>query len=117
MKKVFAEPFVAPVTHAGPASSTAPGQNRTFMSWFLIFSIHLYRALLSPFLGGNCKFHPSCSHYAEQAIAIHGPRRGTWLALKRLLRCRPFVRGGFDPVPDRHEFDFHAPLHGQESSR
>ena len=117
MKKVFTEPFLAPLPHAGPASPAAPGQKRTIMSWPLIFAIHFYRAVLSPFLGGNCKFFPSCSHYAEQAIAVHGSRRGTWLALKRLLRCRPFVRGGFDPVPDRHEFDFHAPLHGQESSR
>jgi putative membrane protein insertion efficiency factor len=115
MKKAFAPPFVAPGSI--PASSTAPRQNRTILSWFLIAAIHLYRALLSPFLGGNCKFYPSCSHYAEQAIAIHGPRRGTWLALKRLLRCRPFVHGGFDPVPGREEFEFHSPLHEQEPSR
>jgi uncharacterized protein len=117
MKNNFAPPFVPPVSNAGPASSAAPEQKRAIMSWFLIFSIHLYRALLSPFLGGNCKFYPSCSHYAEQAIAIHGARRGTWLALKRLLRCRPFTKGGVEPVPAREEFDFQAPLHGQESSR
>lgn len=115
MKRDFAKSFVAP--RFSPAHSKAAGQNGAFMSWFLIFAIHLYRALLSPFLGGNCKFHPSCSHYAEQAVAIHGPRRGTWLALKRLIRCRPFTHGGVDLVPDRDGFDFHAPLHGQESSR
>jgi putative membrane protein insertion efficiency factor len=56
--------------------------------------------LLSPFFGGACKFHPSCSNYAYEAIARHGARRGVLLALKRLLRCRPFTKGGFDPVPD-----------------
>lgn len=88
-------------------------------TWLLIFAIHAYRLTLAPFLGGNCKFYPSCSHYAEQAIKIHGPKRGTWLALKRLLRCRPFTKGGHDPVPDREAFEeFHPhPLHGQESSR
>jgi putative membrane protein insertion efficiency factor len=47
-----------------------------------------------------CKFYPSCSHYAYEAIELHGYRRGTWLAVRRLLRCRPFVLGGLDPVPD-----------------
>ena len=124
MKKAFAPGFSAASLPPQPnrggtagGSQDPPLQNRSFGAWFLIFLIHLYRAVLSPLLGGNCKFYPSCSHYAEQAIAIHGARRGAWLALKRLLRCRPFVRGGFDPVPDRDEFDFHAPLHGQESAR
>jgi putative membrane protein insertion efficiency factor len=58
---------------------------------------------LSPFLGGACKFEPSCSNYAYEAIARHGAGRGTVLALKRLLRCRPFTVGGFDPVPDSVE--------------
>jgi uncharacterized protein len=94
-----------------------PLQHRAFGAWLLILGVHFYRAVHSPFLGGNCKFYPSCSHYAEQAIAIHGPRRGTWLALQRLLRCRPFTRGGFDPFPDRDESESRAALHGQESSR
>jgi uncharacterized protein len=63
--------------------------------------------LLSPFFGGACKFHPSCSNYAYEAIARHGARRGVVLAVKRLLRCRPFTMGGFDPVPepDQHASD------------
>jgi uncharacterized protein len=56
----------------------------------------------SPFFGGACKFQPSCSHYAYEAILLHGVRRGTLLAMKRLLRCRPFTVGGFDPVPEPH---------------
>jgi len=54
----------------------------------------------SSLLPSACKFHPSCSRYAYQAIALHGARRGAWLALKRLLRCRPFSPGGYDPVPE-----------------
>jgi putative membrane protein insertion efficiency factor len=68
--------------------------------WLLLGFVHLYRVFLSPFLGGACKFYPSCSQYAQEAIALHGAKRGSWLALKRLGRCRPFTKGGFDPVPD-----------------
>jgi putative membrane protein insertion efficiency factor len=70
-------------------------------SWLLLLCLRLYQVFLSPLLGGACKFHPSCSNYAYEAVARHGARRGFLLALKRLLRCRPFTRGGFDPVPDR----------------
>jgi putative membrane protein insertion efficiency factor len=58
-----------------------------------------YQYLLSPFFAGSCRFHPGCSHYAQEAIERHGVRRGAWLALLRLLRCQPFCAGGFDPVP------------------
>jgi putative membrane protein insertion efficiency factor len=60
--------------------------------------------ILSPVFGGACKFHPSCSNYAYEAIARHGARRGTALAVKRLLRCRPFTKGGFDPVPAEEDY-------------
>ncbi len=56
--------------------------------------------MLSPLVGSACKFYPSCSTYAYQAVERWGARRGTWLALKRLLRCRPFSPGGWDPVPE-----------------
>jgi putative membrane protein insertion efficiency factor len=62
--------------------------------------VRFYKIFLSPFFGGACKFYPSCSNYAYEAIARHGARRGIVLALKRLGRCRPFTQGGFDPVPD-----------------
>lgn len=58
-----------------------------------------YQAVLSPFLGGACRFYPSCSQYALVAIENHGAGRGAWLSLRRLLRCQPFSAGGFDPVP------------------
>ncbi len=55
---------------------------------------------MAPFFAASCKFYPSCSNYAQEAIELHGARRGAWLAVKRLGRCRPFTKGGFDPVPD-----------------
>jgi uncharacterized protein len=71
--------------------------------WALLLLIRFYIVFLSPFFGGACKFHPSCSNYAREAIARHGTRRGLVLAAKRLLRCRPFTKGGFDPVPEVYE--------------
>jgi putative membrane protein insertion efficiency factor len=68
--------------------------------WLLLLFVRFYQIFFSPFLGGACKFYPSCSCYAQEAIAMHGARRGAWLAMKRLGRCRPFTKGGFDPVPE-----------------
>lgn len=68
--------------------------------WALLLFVRIYQVFLSPFFGGACKFYPSCSKYGYEAIAKHGARRGSMLAMKRLLRCRPFIKGGFDPVPD-----------------
>ncbi len=61
--------------------------------------IQAYRLLLSPMLGSNCRFAPSCSCYALQAIDVHGPVRGLALAIARIMRCNPFHPGGHDPVP------------------
>jgi hypothetical protein len=69
------------------------------MKRLLIFLIKLYQWCLSPFMGGHCRFYPSCSAYAVEAIDLHGPWRGSWLALRRLLRCHPWNAGGVDPVP------------------
>jgi hypothetical protein len=65
----------------------------------LLLLIEAYRVALSPLLGGHCRFVPSCSVYAEEAIRRHGAWRGARLALARVARCQPFHRGGFDPVP------------------
>lgn len=61
----------------------------------------LYKTALSPVLPSMCKFYPTCSTYAREAVERHGVRRGLLLAVKRLLRCRPFSAGGIDPVPER----------------
>lgn len=58
-----------------------------------------YQRFISPFLGNRCRFHPSCSAYAKTAVQTHGALRGSWLALRRLLKCQPFHPGGFDYVP------------------
>jgi len=63
--------------------------------------IRTYQLLLSPFAGGACRFHPSCSEYARDAVTVHGATRGLWLALGRVSRCHPFSRPGLDPVPPR----------------
>jgi putative membrane protein insertion efficiency factor len=65
----------------------------------LILLIRAYQAVLSPFVGGACRFVPSCSAYAVEAIATHGALRGSILAARRLSRCHPFGRAGLDPVP------------------
>ncbi|MBI5887952.1 MAG: membrane protein insertion efficiency factor YidD [Deltaproteobacteria bacterium] len=64
-----------------------------------IWLIRLYKSLISPFLPPACRFHPSCSCYAEEAIESYGVLRGIFLTMGRLLRCHPFHPGGFDPVP------------------
>lgn len=65
----------------------------------IIFFINIYRVLFSPLLPRSCRFVPSCSRYAEEAIIKHGPFIGTMLAIKRILKCHPWNTGGYDPVP------------------
>lgn len=69
------------------------------MSRLLMFFVKMYRLFISPLLGSNCRFSPSCSTYAMQALEKYGALRGSWLAVKRILRCHPWHPGGADPVP------------------
>jgi len=69
------------------------------MKRILLTLIGGYRLLLSPLLGASCRFYPSCSTYAVEAIETHGAARGAWLAVKRILKCHPWHPGGVDPVP------------------
>ncbi|MDX9717486.1 membrane protein insertion efficiency factor YidD [Thauera sp. WH-2] len=69
------------------------------MKSVLIALVRFYRYAISPMLGRNCRFHPTCSEYAIEAIQRHGALRGSWMAAKRVGRCHPFNPGGYDPVP------------------
>ena len=66
-------------------------------SWVLIGCVRLYQLLLSPLLGRNCRFTPTCSHYFIQAVEKYGPLVGTWRGIRRIFRCHPFHPGGYDP--------------------
>ena len=84
------------------SKSVATSDRPSFAAWPLILFIYLYRITLGPILqawfGVNCRFYPSCSHYAEDALRKYGAWRGSIMAAKRLFRCHPWHEGGFDPV-------------------
>lgn len=63
--------------------------------------IRIYQVFLSPFMGNQCRFTPTCSHFAKEAVETHGAGKGTWLALRRIGRCHPWHPGGYDPVPPK----------------
>jgi uncharacterized protein len=70
------------------------------MKLLLILPIRFYRMFISPMFPPSCRFHPTCSMYALQALERFGVWRGSWLAIRRILRCHPFHPGGYDPVPE-----------------
>ena len=70
-----------------------------FLSFLLVIPIKLYQILISPILGPNCRYHPTCSQYSIEAINKYGPFKGTWLAVKRISSCHPWGGSGHDPVP------------------
>ncbi|MEM6356930.1 MAG: membrane protein insertion efficiency factor YidD [Pseudomonadota bacterium] len=72
---------------------------RAAIVWVLILPIRAYRLFLSPWFGHSCRFQPSCSAYAIEALTVHGPLRGSWLTISRLVRCNPWGGSGYDPVP------------------
>ena len=78
------------------------------LAWPLIWLVRLYRYGLSPLIGANCRFQPTCSSYAEEALRRYGIFRGGWLALKRIGRCHPWGGSGYDPVPCDEEADHEA---------
>jgi putative membrane protein insertion efficiency factor len=67
--------------------------------WVILRALRVYKIVLSPLFRGSCRFVPSCSDYASEAVSMHGAAFGSWLAVKRLARCHPFCRAGYDPVP------------------
>ncbi len=81
----------------------APLKNHSLPASLLVAAIRFYQAIFAPLMPVGCKFYPSCSRYAAEAIERHGAKRGLRLALARLWRCRPFTKGGVDLVPDLAE--------------
>ena len=73
------------------------------MKKLFIKLIRLYQRYISPLTPPTCRFHPTCSNYAIEAISEYGVLKGTWLAIKRILKCHPFHPGGFDPVPPKKD--------------
>lgn len=88
-----------------PGTSAAPttdaGGGPTVAARILILPVRIYQRVISPVLPPSCRFYPSCSAYAVEALTVHGALRGSWLAIRRLLRCGPWHPGGLDPVPPR----------------
>ena len=78
------------------------------LSWPLIGLVRLYRVAISPWLGMNCRFQPTCSEYAIEALKQHGVFKGSWLAAKRIGRCHPRGGSGYDPVPGEEHEDHEA---------
>ena len=77
----------------------------TPLAWVFSLPVKLYRATFSPLVGMNCRYYPTCSAYALEALETHGAIKGGWLAARRILRCHPFGGSGFDPVPEKSKPD------------
>jgi uncharacterized protein len=71
------------------------------LAWPFIALVRLYQVTLGLFMGGHCRFQPTCSEYSIEAFRAHGVVRGCWLTIRRILRCHPFGGHGYDPVPPR----------------
>jgi len=78
--------------------------------------IRCYQLFLAHFSAGSCRYLPSCSDYAMEAVAVHGALRGGWLGLRRILRCHPWGGDGYDPVPRQPDRDCARPAHAEESA-
>ncbi len=90
------------IAHPTPGGNlTGYGYHAVVIARLLIAMLRFYKRFVSPMLGPRCRFVPSCSEYAMQAIERHGPWRGGWMAVRRIGRCHPLHPGGHDPVPER----------------
>ncbi|MBT1446231.1 membrane protein insertion efficiency factor YidD [Shewanella sp. JM162201] len=78
-------------------------QTQSPFQWLITKLIRGYQIFISPILGPKCRFQPTCSHYAIEAITLHGVIKGSWFAIKRILKCHPLHPGGNDPVPPKKD--------------
>ena len=76
---------------------------KTLLTKILILPIRFYQGAISPLLPPACRYTPTCSQYAVEALTVHGPFKGSWLALKRICRCHPWGGSGYDPVPPKNK--------------
>ena len=76
---------------------------KRILYYFFLGLLKIYQYCISPYLLPSCRFTPSCSQYGIEALKIHGPYKGMWLALKRIGRCHPWGKSGFDPVPEKKD--------------
>jgi len=84
--------------------SASVGGRVPVLSWPFVAVIRVYQWTLSPLVGRQCRYEPTCSHYGERAFRLHGPWRGLVLTVRRIGRCHPFAKGGYDPVPIPERF-------------
>lgn len=75
-------------------------RRKSILTVVLVGFVRFYQLFLSPLLGANCRYQPTCSHYAIEAMRVHGGLKGGWLAIRRIMRCHPWGGFGYDPVPD-----------------
>ncbi|MCL1118471.1 MULTISPECIES: membrane protein insertion efficiency factor YidD [Shewanella] len=78
-------------------------QTQSPLQWLATTLIRGYQLIISPMIGPRCRFNPTCSHYAIEAIKTHGTAKGSWFAIKRILKCHPLHPGGSDPVPPKND--------------
>jgi uncharacterized protein len=74
-----------------------------FMGWILLLPVYFYKYAISPFTPASCRHVPTCSTYAVEAVKVHGPFKGFWLATRRIAHCHPWGTSGYDPVPEKEE--------------
>lgn len=88
---------------------------RDLVTFILKAMIKVYRYIISPYLPANCRYHPTCSAYALEALNVHGPVKGSWLTIRRLGRCNPWGGHGYDPVPDNNKHSHHCRTHSSDN--